>query len=630
VKVTVFPGVNLPVIAGVKSVCPNAEDIVYRIANPQLNTTYTWTVSGGTISAGQGTSQIQVDWLGTNTAAKVEVTATSNFGCAAASSFLPVKINVLLETEKPFSPLHPDTLCLDAATNIRYEVNPANGSIYTWGVSGNGMIVSGNGTHSILVKWTQAGTGKVWLSEQSTTISDVCFGTSDTLQTLIAPLPQASQITGPTQVCAFTNHVSYNLNGDAVSTYEWQVSGGTIVATASNTVTINWQNAGTGTLIAREITRFGCQSINFEQSISISPLPTPTVKSTDLAICPQRFTNLTYQVSGSAGSRFTWTISHGRITSANADSSLIVVNWEEAFLPAASLIATEISDKNCTGQVTFPFLYDASEIIIKSVSVAQANLADIEVRFGIRNAPALANTFTVSRRAVLPTVTEWAVAGSVSQRDTLFTDKDLATDTQSFEYKIEGKNQCSIPLTSVYHHSMVVTGTGDEEKESIQLQWNNYSGWPNGVKTFQIWRKLDEETDFTLYDIVDKLQLNYISLSAKAGFRQCFRIRALEEGGFSAYSWSNEVCVDFVHALFVPNVITPNNDDKNDYWVIKNLELYPNHEIHIYNRLGKEVYRALHYGQQWDGSGLSSGVYFYRITTARNNQSITGWVHVLR
>ncbi|QHT66110.1 T9SS type B sorting domain-containing protein [Rhodocytophaga rosea] len=630
VQVTVFPQVNLPVIVGVKSVCPNAADILYKIANPQLNTSYTWAVSGGNISSGQRSSQILVDWQTATVSAKVEVTASSNYTCGTASNSLPVKINVLLETEKPFSPIHPDTLCLNAATNIQYEVNPANGSVYTWGLSNNGVIVSGNGTHRILVNWTGAGTGKVWVNEQSTTVSDVCFGTSDTLNIQVAPLPQASQISGLTQVCAFTNNVLYSVNGDAASAYQWQVSGGTIVDTSGNSVTINWQSAGTGTLAVREITRFGCQSAIIEQAIAISPIPAPAVKSTDLAICPQHFTNLTYQVSGSPGSRFTWTIAHGRIISASADSSQIIVNWEEVFLKDASLTAFEISDKNCTGQVTFPLLYDASEIIIKSVSVAHANLKDIEICFQIRNAPAIANTFTISRRTVLPAVGEWTAAGSVSHTDTLFTDKDLSTDTQSFEYKIEGNNQCASPLASIYHHSIVVTGTGDEEKESIQLQWNDYSGWPKGVKTFQIWRKLDEETDFSLYDVVDKFQLSYISLSAKAGFRQCFRIRALEESGFSTYSWSNEVCLEFEHPLFIPNVITPNNDDKNDYWVIKNLELYPNHYIQIYNRFGKEVYRALHYGQKWDGTGLSSGVYFYRITTARNNQSFTGWVHLLR
>lgn len=630
VNVRVFPQVNKPQLAGVKSICPNATEILYKIANPQPDVTYTWSVSGGSIQTGQGTSQILVNWQDSNATADVAVTASSNFGCGASSSRMPVKINIQLETEIPFSPLHADTLCLPVASNIKYEVNKANGSVYTWGVSENGTIVSGNGTHSIVVNWTQAGRGKIWINEQNTTSTDVCLGSSDTLQVIIAPLPEATQITGITQVCAFTNNVTYRLNGAVNSVYQWQVAGGNIVATTANEVTINWHDAGTGTLTAREITQFGCESELIRQDVVILPLPNPRIISTDLAICPQRFTGLTYQVAGSAGSSFSWQLTHGQITSSNADSTLITVNWDETHLNAVELIMTEISEKGCTRPLTFPLLFDASQVVIKSVSVHPTEQKNIELRFQIMNAPALPNQFSVSRRTILPEYSEWSLAGSVSQLDTIFVDQNLQTESHSYEYKIEGKNRCDIPLESIYHHSILLKGTGDEEKETIQLEWNSYSGWTSGVKTYEIWRRMDEETEFSLYAAADKNQVSYLSRNAKDGFRQCFRLRSLEEGGGSAYSWSNEVCLEFIHALFIPNVITPNNDGYNDYWTIENLHLYPSHEILIYNRFGKEIYRSRNYEQNWDGNGLSNGVYYYQVHTARNNQSLRGWIHVLR
>jgi gliding motility-associated-like protein len=172
--------------------------------------------------------------------------------------------------------------------------------------------------------------------------------------------------------------------------------------------------------------------------------------------------------------------------------------------------------------------------------------------------------------------------------------------------------------------------TGNEEKELTEMSWNNYMGWQNGIQAYEIWRKLDDVPDFTLYATLTSSQLSYASNNAKEGFTHCYRIHAIEKEGFRASSWSNEVCIEYEHALFVPNVITPNHDDKNDFWIIKNLELYPDHHISIYNRQGKEVYQTNSYRQNWNGAGLSTGIYYYLIRTRNKNQSFKGWLHVLR
>lgn len=63
--------------------------------------------------------------------------------------------------------------------------------------------------------------------------------------------------------------------------------------------------------------------------------------------------------------------------------------------------------------------------------------------------------------------------------------------------------------------------------------------------------------------------------------------------------------------LFIPNVITPNGDGKNDQFVIKGLAKYPNSEISIFNRWDNLVYASPNYSNNWDGKGLSTGTYFY-------------------
>jgi len=61
------------------------------------------------------------------------------------------------------------------------------------------------------------------------------------------------------------------------------------------------------------------------------------------------------------------------------------------------------------------------------------------------------------------------------------------------------------------------------------------------------------------------------------------------------YTWS-------FNCLVIPQVITPNNDGFNDEWIIKNIDLYPNAEVHVYNRWGKMVFSTKNLSANpWDG-----------------------------
>jgi gliding motility-associated-like protein len=53
--------------------------------------------------------------------------------------------------------------------------------------------------------------------------------------------------------------------------------------------------------------------------------------------------------------------------------------------------------------------------------------------------------------------------------------------------------------------------------------------------------------------------------------------------------------------IFIPQLVSPNGDGKNDTWVIANLETYPNNKVKIFNRWGNEVFVADPYLNDWDG-----------------------------
>ncbi len=97
--------------------------------------------------------------------------------------------------------------------------------------------------------------------------------------------------------------------------------------------------------------------------------------------------------------------------------------------------------------------------------------------------------------------------------------------------------------------------------------------------------------------------------------------------------------------LIVPNVITANGDQINDFLEIKNWEDYDIVSIIIINRWGELIYENNDYKNDWNGTDMSgnevdNGVYFYTVTPKSikfeyDDQEETkftahGFVHVLR
>lgn len=92
---------------------------------------------------------------------------------------------------------------------------------------------------------------------------------------------------------------------------------------------------------------------------------------------------------------------------------------------------------------------------------------------------------------------------------------------------------------------------------------------------------------------------------------------------------TNTVTVNNVCDVDIPNVITPNNDNINDYFVIKNLEQYNNKQIAIFNRWGNKIFESANYANDWNGEDSNDGVYFYILTIA-DDKTYHGKVTVIR
>ena len=87
--------------------------------------------------------------------------------------------------------------------------------------------------------------------------------------------------------------------------------------------------------------------------------------------------------------------------------------------------------------------------------------------------------------------------------------------------------------------------------------------------------------------------------------------------------------------LVVMNILTPDGNGKNDKWVIRNIESYPDAKVYVYDRWGSEVFFTENYQNDWTGMNknndiLSDGTYYYVIEFPEMSKVYKGALTILR
>ncbi len=116
-----------------------------------------------------------------------------------------------------------------------------------------------------------------------------------------------------------------------------------------------------------------------------------------------------------------------------------------------------------------------------------------------------------------------------------------------------------------------------------------------------------------------------------------FMVSVTDRGGLAASASISIVIVRLPERTDIHPVkgFSPNNDGKNDFWMIEGIEAFPRNSIHVFNRWGITIYEANGYDnerQVWRGevNGTISPIestYFY-VIKAGDFETITGYVIV--
>jgi len=79
---------------------------------------------------------------------------------------------------------------------------------------------------------------------------------------------------------------------------------------------------------------------------------------------------------------------------------------------------------------------------------------------------------------------------------------------------------------------------------------------------------------------------------------------------------------------FIPNIVTLNNDDRNDTFKPQYLPEGKWH-LDVYNRWGVKLYESTDYQNNWPNKDITDGTYYYLLKNPATGQQYKGWVEVV-
>lgn len=454
----------------------------------------------------------------------------------------------------------------------------------------------------------------------------------DSMKLIVLPT-YALTIRGSKSVCPGVQEVAYWVEAIHSSDLQWSVEGGEIVSgQGTDSILVNWGESNLDArLRLRSINSYGCEDIVTDFSVKIfKQLDTETPNGPDTLDCDSPYH--IYSILPTNGSVYDWQVLNGDIIEGQGSAQVKVV-WDDESLYGKLWIEESVNTELeiCFGRsdtliITNPQAIEDSDIKLNAVSAVVESPNMIQLHYQIANQIFFQENFILLRREAGNSQAIWQEVAELSPAENQISFAEPLMAEVKYAYKIQGVSICGEILESEVHHNIVLGIEIVEENQHIQLSWNAYLGWQNGVKSYEIYRKLDDAEEYIFLENSEDLQLSLNRIAD--GFDHCFYVKAISNvSGYA--SFSNEVCLTYDHPIFIPNVITPNGDGKNDFFVISNLELYHQNELQIFDRSGRSVYRKKNYVNEWNAQGLPKAVYFYHFTTLKNKKSLKGWVHVI-
>ncbi len=104
-----------------------------------------------------------------------------------------------------------------------------------------------------------------------------------------------------------------------------------------------------------------------------------------------------------------------------------------------------------------------------------------------------------------------------------------------------------------------------------------------------------------------------------------YQVTATDTNGCTAIG---AIKIDLCDTLFIPNIISPNGDEFNQYLVI--IGNREHSSLEVFNRWGTSVYSEPNYANTWDGDGVAEGIYYFIYKRSGDPEIHKGWIEIVR
>jgi gliding motility-associated-like protein len=639
-SVTVNP-LPVPTLAGPTPVCVGVAGNVYTTEAGMSN--YLWTVSaGGTITAGGGIGDntVTVTWTTTGTKA-VTINYTNVNGCSATS---PATYNVTVNALPVATASNNGPICAGSALSL--TGGPASMATYSW--TGPDGFTSLLQNPSVSANVTIAMAGVYTLA---VTDGNGCTNTATTTVVVNAlPVGTASN-NGP--VCA-GSALSLTGGPGGMTTYSWTGPGGFTSNLQSPSVSASATLAMTGVYTLTVIDVSGCTN-TATTTITVNVLPVTTA-SNNGPVCAGSALSLTGVPAGMT--TYSWT-GPDSFTSALQSSS---VSASAAAVMAGVYTLTVTNGSGCTNTATTTVVVNALPVLtasnngpvcagsalsltggpsgmttfswtgpdgftsaLQSPSVSAGSTASMAgiYTLTVTNASGCTNTATTTVAVnALPLVNITSSSSSMCINDLrtltgspaggMFIISDgpgtitgnvlSATGTGNINLVYTYTNVCTNKATQsiiVNENPIAIAGQDQELKFVFETRMNaELSSSETGE-----WSLISGSGHIS--DIHSPT-----TMITELSTGENIFLWKVRNGNCEA---SAKIKIT-VYDLFVPSVITPDGDGKNDYFKI--IENIGQVELIIFNRWGNEEYTNGNYLNDWDGRNnkgaeLPNDTYFY-------------------
>ena len=212
-----------------------------------------------------------------------------------------------------------------------------------------------------------------------------------------------------------------------------------------------------------------------------------------------------------------------------------------------------------------------------------------------------------------------------ARNDTLFVDSNVDVNSISYCYEVRVADDCGhVSAFTDKNCTIVIDGVPINDiarttRFSMDLNWDYYIGWPNGIETYTLMRAVDTGILRPIIALNDPaLSYNDGNLDYDWG-GYWYSVQAKQRsGGLDGTSRSNDIYLIQPPLVFVPNAVTANGDNLNDVFGWSDV-FVREFEMRLYNRWGEKVFESSNKNETWDANFNKldlpySNVYFWIVT----------------